>query len=95
MTWLSTEQAAKLKGCSERTLRRNKERYKLRLVNGAGGERGTRYEFLYIPMDYTKLHTNQQSMVILPLKFSECFKDAVYMNRKRFSSPLLTVLTAS
>lgn len=46
MTWLSTEQAAKLEGCSERTLRRNKERYKLRLVNGAGGERGTRYEFL-------------------------------------------------
>lgn len=46
MTWLSTEQAAKLEGCSERTLRRNKDRYELRLVNGAGGECGTRYEFL-------------------------------------------------
>lgn len=46
MIWLSTEQAAKLEGCSERTLRRNKARYELRLVNGAGGECGTRYEFL-------------------------------------------------
>lgn len=46
MTWLSTEQAAKLEECSERTLRRNKDRYEFRLVNGAGGECGTRYEFL-------------------------------------------------
>ena len=46
MTWLSTAQAAKLEGCSERTLRRNKDRYKLRLVNGVGGEHGKQYEFL-------------------------------------------------
>jgi hypothetical protein len=35
-----------LEECSERTLRRNKDRYEFRLVNGAGGECGTRYEFL-------------------------------------------------
>lgn len=44
-TWLSTQQAAELEQKDERSMRRNKEKYKCHPVRGTGGNSGIQYEF--------------------------------------------------
>lgn len=43
MAWLTTQEAAELEGVSERTIRRNIERYVYEHANGAGGKNGVQY----------------------------------------------------